>query len=403
VAVRRAAALALGAAALAVAALAADGCGAPPWRMGAPLNGRPSIPPGQARRTAAELRGDAAAARAADEPVLEIAALLELDALSRLDDESRARLVDLLVARAAMFQDLGRAIPASGDLETVARLDPARGAALAANRAVAAVAAGDAWKAIGALAQARTEYAHAAALGGVPPDWPRIIPAAPIAPRVLPPDVGAWVLGGVALSARLPPLVAAFPAVLDDVPRAVGWADLLLAEDPTSPDVRALVALIFGLAGRWGGTERMLMELAYYSPDRAAGLGRGAVVWERLGRGREACAQWIRAARWRDDPADPTWIKAVACARRDPGAGDWREIRSYVLERAPADRRAAIAAALDRTAGSDGGAPREAPEGGTAATGAAPEEGVGAPRPFDGGVAAPPPDAGAALRPWPRW
>ena len=46
----------------------------------------------------------------------------------------------------------------------------------------------------------------------------------------------------------------------------------------------------------------MLTELTFHTPDRAAGLARGAAVWEQLGRPREACAQWIRAARWRDQP-----------------------------------------------------------------------------------------------------
>src|SRR4029077_12103914 len=100
-------------------------------------------------------------------------------------------------------------------------------------------------------------------------------------------------------------------------------------------------------ARRFGGTERELMELAYYSPDRPAALARGAAIWARLGRARESCALWIRAARWRDDPEDPTWRRAVVCARLDPGAGDWREIRDYVLTRAPPERRAAIAAELD--------------------------------------------------------
>ena len=53
-----------------------------------------------------------------------------------------------------------------------------------------------------------------------------------------------------------------------------------------------------------------------------------------------------RAARWRDDPEDPTWRKAIACARRDPGAGDWREIRNYVISRAGPERRASLAAEL---------------------------------------------------------
>ena len=105
------------------------------------------------------------------------------------------------------------------------------------------------------------------------------------------------------------------------------------------------------------------MELAYHSPDRAAGIARGARVWDRLGRPREACAQWIRAARWRDDPEDPVWRNAIACARSDPGAGDAKAIRDYVVSRARPERRDAIAAALDgrRAAAGDGGA---APDGG---------------------------------------
>ena len=159
--------------------------------------------------------------------------------------------------------------------------------------------------------------------------------------------VDAYVYGGASLSARLLPLVAAFPWVLDHQTRAQSWAELLLAEDPTSPDVLDLVAVIWGRAGRFGGTERMLMELAYYTPDRPAGLARGAAVWERVGRPREACAQWIRAARWRDDPEDPMWGKALACARKDPGAGDAKAIRDYVVSRARPERREAVAAGLD--------------------------------------------------------
>ena len=186
--------------------------------------------------------------------------------------------------------------------------------------------------------------------GGVAPVLPagRTV-SAPPATAAVPAGVEltAWVLGGPSLSARLLPLVAASPAVLDDQTRALRWMDLLLDEDPTSPDVLELVALVFGRARRYGGTERMLMELAYHTPDRAAGMARGAAVWDRLGRPREACAQWIGAARWRNDAEDPTWRQAIDCARRDPGAGDWREIRDYVLNRAKPARREALAAALD--------------------------------------------------------
>jgi hypothetical protein len=194
-------------------------------------------------------------------------------------------------------------------------------------------------------------------------------------------NVDAYVYGGASLSARLLPLVAAFPWVLDHETRALAWAELLLAEDPTSPDVLEVVALIFGRVGRFGGTDRMLMELAYHTPDRAAGIARGAAVWDRLGRTREACAQWIRAARWRDDPEDPVWRTALACARRDPGAGDPRAIRDYVVSRARPERRDAVAAELD-------GRPPPAPEGGATDGGASAKD---AP---DAGAAAAAGDAG---------
>jgi hypothetical protein len=172
-----------------------------------------------------------------------------------------------------------------------------------------------------------------------------VIPPPP--PPPIPPNLDAWLLAGPSLSGRLLPLVAAHPELLDDHARARRWVDLLLVEDPTSQEVLELAALAFGRSGRTGGTERMLMELAYYSPDRALGLARGAAVWERLGRTRQACAQWIKAARWRDDPEDPIWRNAVSCTRRDPGAGDWHAIRQYVLDRARPERREAIAASLD--------------------------------------------------------
>lgn len=324
------------------------GCSLPPWQIGAPLDGHPSIPPTEARPTPREAREAANRERALGHPALELAALLALEEAERLTDGERARLGDLLAARAESFRALGRPAPWSRDLETLARLEPVRGVQLRPERTAAAAAAGDAWKAIGARTQAQAAFDRAALLGGVDRTWvaePVPPPAPP--PTSLPADVEGWVLGTPALSARLLPLVAAFPAVLDDPPRALRWTEILLDEDPSSPDVLELAAFVFGRAGRFGGTERMLMELTFHSPDRAAGLARGAAVWERLGRPREACAQWIRAARWRDETGDPSWRKAISCTRKDPGAGDWREIRAYVLGRARPEEREALAATLD--------------------------------------------------------
>jgi len=435
-------------------------CAGPPWFMGSPLDGRPSIPPTRKNLSYKGERAAAAAARARGETILELRALLVLDELERLEPDGRERLVTLLERRAAEFRALGRAIPESRDLDRLAHLAPARAAGLLGEHAAAARAAGDAWLAVGAIPEARAAYERAAALGapdtgfrlaalaGRPPpatttlaELRAEIAALPL--RAVPPlgiayvsrggrdratlaralaaarqqnveslaarledasreaetpglagggadagtadagegaapDAGAadeagagapgadaspsdavfdasapvplgldgWMLAGVTVEARLFPLIAAHPEVLDDVERAVTWVDLLLGEDETSPRVLALAAVVFGRAARFGGTERMLMELAYATPDRADGLARGAEIWEQLGRRREACAQWVRAARWRDEPEDPTWHEAIACTRRDPGVGDWREIRSYVLRRARPERRAALSATL---------------------------------------------------------
>jgi hypothetical protein len=447
----------------ALVVVVAAACAGPPWYMGEPLDGTPSIPPTRARLSFRKQRAEARRAHAAGETVLELGALLALDEVERLDDDERARLVSLLERRAAELHQLGRPIAESRDLARVARLAPARGAGLLGERAAAERAAGDAFLGIGALSDARAACARARALGaadldvrvlalwGPPPSEttpvstlraavrelplravgpfaavyvarggadratlarglaaakqeklealavklaaaldgrraPEETPHEPVdggaagaggdaaapgppdedasadgardaldarwssptpPPVPVPSDLRAWMLGGVTIAARLLPLSLSHPEILDDLPRAVRWIDLLLIEDATAPDTLALAAYVYGRAGRLGGTERMLMELAYRSPDRAAGLARGAAVWDRVGRPREACAQWIRAARWRDDPEDPTWRTAITCARRDPGAGDAREIRGYVLARARPERRAALAASLD--------------------------------------------------------
>jgi tetratricopeptide (TPR) repeat protein len=268
----------------------------------------PSIPPEQAVPSPAQAAADAEKEKAAGRRVLEISALQKLDTADALSGPARLRLAELLTARATEFHARGARHSGELRLETVARLDPTRGAKLGPARAVAAAAAGDAWKAIGAREEAQAAYMRAAALGGVPAGDVGILPRRGSVPAVIggqpPADIDSYVFSGASLSARLVPLVAAFPWVLDHQTRALFWAELLLAEDPTSPDVLELVAVIWGRAGRFGGTERMLMELVYHSPDRAAGIARGAAVWERLGRPREACAQWIRAARWRDNPED---------------------------------------------------------------------------------------------------
>ena len=94
-------------------------------------------------------------------------------------------------------------------------------------------------------------------------------------------------------------------------------------------------------------------------------MARGAAVWDRLGRPREACAQWICAARWRDDPEDPVWRSAFDCARRDPGAGDAKAIRDYVISRAwPGGARGLAAELEGRPAIVDGGAARAVADGG---------------------------------------
>lgn len=173
-------------------------------------------------------------------------------------------------------------------------------------------------------------------------------PLRPPPPEVsVPPDIDEVVLASAALSFRLIPLLRAAPELLAPSPRSRRWAELLLEEDPTSPEVLELTALIDGWAGRSGGAGQKIADLIYFTPDRYQGMVRGAAIWERIGQSRQACALWLRAARWRDEVDDPAWRRAVACTRRDPAAGDWRAIRQYVLERAPDGRRADIAAGLD--------------------------------------------------------
>jgi hypothetical protein len=439
--------------ALALVGVLAGACSGPPWYMGAPLNGRPSIPPTTASRSWRQQRVVAARANEAGEAALELRALLALETVQRLEPGQPPRLEVLLARRAGEFHALGRAVPESRDLEHLARLSPSRGAALRGERATAARAAGDTWLALGETAKARAAYELAISLGADDVDlrvlalWEhpppattplaelrtaiatlplRAVPplvsvylarggtdvatlerglvaarqdaqgglsqrlevalqtlreasgdggvadrgegadagareAAPVvvAPAASPPDAGPpvympirsdlprWMVSGASVSARLVPLARAYPESLDDLPLALHWVDLALDEDSMSPDLLEVAALTFGRARRFGGTERMLAELVYATPDRAAGFERAARTWERLDRPRDACVNWLRAARWRDDPEDPTWRTGITCARRLPGIADPAEIRAYVLARAVPTRRAALSLTLD--------------------------------------------------------
>ncbi len=139
---------------------------------------------------------------------------------------------------------------------------------------------------------------------------------------------------------------------------------------PPRPMFASSSRVIFGRAHRYGGTQRMLMELAYYSPDRPAAYARAASVWERLGRTREACAEWIHAARLRDDPEDADLdsrhrMRAARSGRRRLARDPQLRPRACPARSSRGDRRgprrseAAATEPVPRTAastlGSDGG------------------------------------------------
>lgn len=428
---------------LAAAVALVAGCAGAPWHMGAPLDGKPSIPEVSEWPGPKVLRERAAGERAVCRKATELRALLDLERAARLGTEERDRLVCLLGERASAFRSLRRGQPWARDLKTVERLAPGR--VPRAARAEAETAAGDELLAAGDLDGARAAFDRAAAVGGQglevrhvaaraeppPAAWspadiasalaslpPRA--AAPFAqeylrrgghdsialqrcvraareagrpelatlararltagsstavppptgdrrvalpPRFLavescgaacdvpPGDLDRWPLAGASVAFRLIPLLRQNAKLMAPGDRSREWADLMLAEDPSAPEVLEIAAMIDGLGGRTGGAERRLGDLVYWSRDRRQGLETAARVWETLGRTRPGCAAWVRAARWSDDPEDPAWDKAVACARKDPGAGSWRQIRDYVVSRAPPERRNAVAARLDAAAG----------------------------------------------------
>lgn len=480
----------------------AGGCAVPPWSMGAPLSGKPSIPATTEAPSTRSLRALAAAERMAGHTALELHALAGIGRADRLGQEERQRLATLLEQRAREFLAMGRSVPACADLRDLDDLAPARARELAWLHAAAERDAGDVWLGVGDARRAREAYEIAGALGAAGIDFrlvaasePPLAPVdgrtaeravlelplravlpfatmyldsggatgpapavvggigeatdgvnalnraalvralaaarqekqlalaarletllgagkavAPAVPYAPPASAGAplpghgpshsaddraaaeslaeslldtpaaptpsqgppnlerldeWVVGAASVSSRLLPLLedafhhlppgGAVPApgvaaLLAPGPRARRWADLLLDEDPTSPDVLEVTAVIDALAGRVGGAERKLTDLVYFSPDRYQGLVRAAAIWERVGQVRLGCVAWLRAARWRDEIDDPAWGRAVDCMRRDPGAGDWRAVMGYILDQTPPARRAAAAAALDPTA-----------------------------------------------------
>jgi tetratricopeptide (TPR) repeat protein len=247
----------------------------------------------------------------------------------------------------------------------VVALAPERRLALEPRIEEAAIAAGDRWRALGDPTRAERAYRRAAAFdyggrrlrprserdrrkGAADPrghtaasspaessDAAAPVPAASAPVTALEPAVEDWLLGGTTLARGLLPLVESFPQLLAPGPRSRAWAEWLTAEDPTAPDSLEVAARIDAAAGRLGGAERKLVDLVYYSPDRAAGHARAAEIWQRVGQGRRACAAWERAARL-GPPDDPRWCEVLACVRRDPGAGDAEAIARYLGARGAA-------------------------------------------------------------------
>src|SRR3954462_1451218 len=95
---------------VALAVLAAPGCAFPPWSMGAPLDGRPSIPATTAAPSIPSLRALAVAERAAGHTALELKALDAIARAERLNPDERDRVIVLLEQRARELLALGRAV-----------------------------------------------------------------------------------------------------------------------------------------------------------------------------------------------------------------------------------------------------------------------------------------------------
>jgi len=146
-------------------AMTTAGCAGPPWYMGAPLGGRPAIPPTSLAKTVAQDRVEAGAARAAGDRVAELAALDVLEQRGALRPSDERRFVELLVQRVRDWTALGRPIPLASDLRHIVALSPARAVPLGPRLRNAELAAGDLWLALGENSRAEAEYRAAEKLG----------------------------------------------------------------------------------------------------------------------------------------------------------------------------------------------------------------------------------------------
>jgi hypothetical protein len=330
----------------------AAACAGTPWFLGEPLDGRPAIPPQSRAGTVAQHRRAYEGAHATGAKLIELQELAALEARDALRRPERARYIALIEERAGDWEALGRSIPLAADLGHLVELVPGRAAELGPRLAAAERGAAERWQAIGETARAerarrRAQEAEAkatakasAGAGAAPKqDLDKQLKKAPQeqgqAVVLVEPASEDLLLGGPTLARSLLPLGQAFPHLLAPGPRSAGWAERLVAEDPTAPDSLEVAARIDALAGRLDGAGRTLDDMVYFSPDRRTAQARAAAVWEAAGQTRRACVAWARAAR-AGTPDDPYWCSLYACVKRDPGAGDPEAVARYLRDRAPA-------------------------------------------------------------------
>ena len=317
----------------------AASCGGAPWFLGQPLDGAPAIPRSSQSATVAQHRQRFQEAGRRGWKVVELSELMALESRAALEEPEQARLVELLRERTRDWEALDRPIPLAADLRHLLALEPDDAHALAPRLADAEKRSARLWTAFGDRTRAEESVALAARMmrlaGG-----DRVIAHAeeadptPSSAMLIEPVADDRLYHGPTLARSLLPLVKRFPQLLAPSQRADEWSHRLLAEDATSPDSLEVAATIDALAGRIGGTDRKLVDLVYYSPDRGEGYERAAHVWERVGQVRRACRAWEDAAR-NGPPADPRWCDVIACVRQDPGVADADQVARIVHERAP--------------------------------------------------------------------